>query len=108
MSIRKDDSKYAVIPPLEEHSQEQIPPDGKEWLIESVEGVAPNSSEGWVALIWDYEGENEEILFLTYASNSKTINKIIVGDGVKRLAIVLHNESGADLAMGGEYKAKEF
>jgi len=107
MSIRKDQSVYKIVPPLEEHSEEQIPADGKEWVIESVKGVAPNSSEGWVALVWDYEGENEEILFLTYESGGDRINEVIVGDGVKKLALVFHNESGTDLAMGGSYKAKE-
>lgn len=113
MSSRKDRSLYKIIPALEEHSDDypeetpQIPGDGQEWLIEMVKGIAPNSSEGWVALVWDYNGDNEEILFLTYGSDEVKINHIIVGDGVKKLCIVFHNESGADLAMGCRYLAKE-
>lgn len=107
MAIRKDKSFYKSVPMLEEHYDEVVPEDGKEWIIESMEGVAPSSSEGYVALVWDYEGDNEEMLFLTYTSDSKILNRVIVGDGVKRLAVVLHNESGTTLAMGGSYKAKE-
>jgi hypothetical protein len=109
MPVDKSRSFYTIVPALYEYTDDPdyVLGDGVELLIESVKGIAPNSSEGWVALVWDYDGEEEEILFLTYGSDEVKLNRVIVGDGVKKLCLVLHNESGADLAMGGRYKAKE-
>ena len=115
MAVRKDRTLYKIIPSLQEFADDapeetpQVPANGKEWFIESVRGTAPNCSEGWVALVWDYDGPNEEYLYATYNSDKDfmPLNKVIVGDGTKKLCIVFHNESGADLLMGFVYKARE-
>lgn len=107
MAVGKDDAHYEVVTAGQEVSHEQVPANGKVWNITYVEADAPSSSDGWIALIWDYGGANEEILFLTYASKSKSLDREIVGDGTKVLALILHNEGGTDLMMGGCYEARE-
>ena len=108
MSTNKDDFYYVVVEAGQEIASEQVPTNGKEWIVGEFEGDAPSSSDGYVALVWDYEGAGEEILALTYTSKPpKKLNKVITGDGVKKLALVFHNSGTFDLAMGGCYKAKE-
>lgn len=107
MATRKDDTYFDSVPFGQEYASEQIPGNGETWFIESVDFVAPSTDTGWVALIWDYEGQSEEILCMTYESTMKFLGVSIVGDGTKKLALVLHNESLTTLTMGGCYKAKE-
>lgn len=107
MAINKDDIQYEKVLAGTEVTIEQIPASGKEWRVTRAEGIAPSSSDGWVAVVWDHEGVNEEILFLTYTSSVKKLSKTIIGDGVKKLVIVLHNDGGSDLFMGCGYEARE-
>lgn len=107
MSIRRDDIYYDSVPFGQEYASEQVPDNGKVWIIESVDFNAPSTDSGWIALIWDYEGNDEEILALTYESKEKALNITIEGDGTKKLALVLHNEGLTTLTMGGSYSVKE-
>lgn len=105
--INRDSEYYAIVPSGEEQAWSQVPENGKKWIIRNVEAAAPNCSDGWVAIIWDYDGSNPEVLFVAYDSAEKDLTKSIVGDGAKKLAIVLHNEGLSELVMGGKYKARE-
>ncbi len=107
MAVTKDDAHYAEVSAGQEISSEQVPASGKEWIIGIFQADAPSSSDGWVALVWDYEGASEEFLTLTYTSTERVISRSVVGDGVKKLAIVLHNGDSDSLVMGGLYKVKE-
>lgn len=110
MAIKRDDSYYKEVePPIigGEASWSQIPDNGVTWIIDNIETIAPGSNNGWVAVIWDYEGASEEVLFFSYGSSSKRINRTIIGDGIKKLAIVLYNISAIPLYLGGSYEARE-
>jgi hypothetical protein len=107
MATDKSDLHYEKVTGGTEVLVEQTPADGAEWRITKAEGIAPSSSDGWVAVVWDYEGDNEEILFLTYTSSEKQLSRTITGDGTKKLTLVLHNDGGSDLYMGCGYEAKE-
>lgn len=107
MAIQKNDSYYSNVGAGNELSSYEVPGNGAEWEIKTFRADAPSSSDGWVALIWDYEGGSEEIITLTYTSTERVLNRSIVGDGTKKLAIVLHNGGSDNLVMGGEYDAKE-
>jgi len=105
-SIRKDDSHYTEVEAGQEVYCYQVPGNGKEWILEEFIADAPSSSDGWVALIWDYDG-TQELIRASYTSVERKLSRTIVGDGVKKLALVLHNKGDSSLVMGGEYKAKE-
>lgn len=105
--INRDDSHIELVSAGTEVSSEQIPANGAEWEITYIEADAPSSSDGWVSIIWDYGGVGEQPLFLTYTSKAKRTGISVVGDGVKKLAIVLHNESASSLFMSGAYEARE-
>jgi hypothetical protein len=107
MAIKKCDSYYAEVSAGQEVYSYLTPGNGKEWEIKTFHADAPSSSDGWVALIWDYDGAGEEIITLTYTSTDRVLNRSITGDGTKKLAIVLHNGGSDNLVMGGEYDAKE-
>jgi len=107
MATQKNDTYYDEVAAGSEVYSYQVPGDTKEWEVRDFHADAPSSSDGWVALIWDYGGAAEEIITLTYTSVERTLNRSLVGDGVKKLAIVLHNGGSDDLVMGGEYNAKE-
>lgn len=107
MAINKNDSYFAAVPLSQEYASEQVPANGKTWIVDSIDFNAPSTDSGWVALIWDYQGSGEQILELTYTSKTKAVNFVLEGDGSKKLALVLHNESLGTLVMGGSYTAKE-
>jgi hypothetical protein len=106
MAIRKDDSYYTSVSAGQEVISYQVPADGKEWLIEEFIADAPSSSDGYVALVWDYDGTPEYIM-VSYTSVQRPLIKSITGDGTKKLAIVLHNGGSDTLVMGGSYKVRE-
>jgi len=106
MSVRKDDSYYTSVTEGQELISYQVPANGKEWFIEEFIADAPSSSDGFVALVWDYDGTPEYIM-VSYTSTHRPLSKSVVGDGTKKLALVLHNSGDSSLVMGGSYKAKE-
>lgn len=106
MSTRKDDTYYTSVTAGQEVISYQIPENGKEWILEDFIADAPSSSDGYVALVWDYDGTPEYII-VSYTSSHRNLTKTVVGDGVKKLALVLHNSGDSSLIMGGSYKAKE-
>lgn len=106
MATRKDDLYYTSVTEGQEVISYQVPGNGEQWILEEFIADAPSSSDGFVALVWDYDGTPEYIM-VSYTSVQRPLSKTIVGDGTKKLALVLHNGGDSALVMGGSYKAKE-
>ena len=101
MNIPKNYYK-AVSGNTEDYSAEVIP-DGVTWEVVSWNGSANPNRDTHVCLIWDYDSENEEIFALTYMSEKRDVNRQFTGDGTKKLAIVLVNDSGEAEKLGAGY-----
>lgn len=99
-----------TLGPLEK-AEYLVIPNGEKWELTYWWGSANPSRDTHVAIIWDYDGNDPEILALTHGDiDNRGINIEITGDGVKKLAIVLRNDEALmieTLGAGYYYKVIE-
>lgn len=107
MSTKYTDSYAKTVEALTEDAKTTIPGDGKLWDISSFTGNAGFSADTTVKLVWDYDG-TPQILCITHGSIIQKSVGEITGDGVKKLAIVLVNDSNTPIDLGGSWEAWEF
>jgi hypothetical protein len=106
MASDKSDSFTKSVPSLTEDDKSQIPANNSIWNI--TQFIADCASgDMYVALVWDYEGAGEQILVSSHGPSSYHLDIDIVGDGVKKLSIVLNNPTTNTEVMMGIVKAKE-
>lgn len=101
-------SYWKNVPALTEDSLEVIIPNGETWEVDSWVGSANPYRDTHVCLIWGYEQAGEEIIALTYTSLKSEITKQFVGNGTKKLAIVLRNDSLSSERLGAEFIYRKF
>lgn len=97
---------YNVVGPNEEVDYIIIP-DGEQWEIQDWWGSANPNRDTHVCIIWDYGGVEEEILSVTHTSEKRVIGRTLIGDGLKKLAISLRNDTALTtetLGAGYSYK----
>ena len=90
-AMDKGGSLYKDVLPLSVETQEQVIPDGEVWEVQLFYGNAAYLDDVVVYLCWDYGGAGEEILVATHGDLEFQIVRGLIGDGVKKLAIVLDN-----------------
>ena len=78
---------------LQEKCSTSIIPNGEIWEVQSWFGSANPGKDTHVCLVWDYDGAGEEIVAITYTSEKRNIDRQFEGNGVKKLAIVLVNDT---------------
>lgn len=105
--IDRSDKFYTDVEKWTQEVQYQVPASGVTWRVDQFHAVANPHQDTSAALIWDHGSENEEILALYYGTGDRHIGTTITGDGVKKLAIVLNNDSGSTELLGAEYTALE-
>lgn len=96
-------SYFRMVDALTEDTLELIIPDGEIWEVESWSGSANPFRDTHTCLIWDFGTANERILALTYTSLKTNIQEQFVGNGVKKLALVLRNDSLSAERLGSEF-----
>lgn len=106
MAISQRKYYYKEVDANTEDSSDFIIPDGETWEICFWNGSANAYRETHVCIIWDYDGASPEILSITYNSEKRYIHRQFVGDGSKKLAIVLVNDSPNSERLGGEFEYK--
>lgn len=89
-----------------EDADEFIIPDGEIWEISFWNGSANAYRETHVCIIWDYDGDSPEIITITYNSEKRQIHRQFIGDGSKKIAIVLVNDSPNAERLGAEFDYK--
>jgi hypothetical protein len=99
------DMLWEDVAPFASSSQEQVVPAGVTWKIVHFTASAAFLDDTEVRLVWDYEGAGETILALTHGDLNMSMAIDVVGDGVKKLALVLLNDTAATHAVGGCYEA---
>ena len=83
-------------------------PDGETWEITRFAGSAAYIDDTIVCLVWDRGGGGEEIITCTHGDQNLEYNEEAVqrtGDGIKKLAIVLTNDTGVARIMSGCWEA---
>jgi len=105
--IDRSDSLYESIGALGRVTKDQVPANGKTWEIVRFMGSAAYLPETTIKLVWDAGGTIEEVIASTHGDANYELVRQIVGDGVKKLGIVLENDSLAARVLGGRYEARE-
>jgi hypothetical protein len=105
--IDRSDSFYETVPALGDTVKDQVPPAGKTWEIVRFVGSAAYLAETSVKLVWDQGGAGEEVLASTHGDSNVEFVRQVVGDGIKKLALVLENTSQSGQALGARYTARE-
>jgi len=96
---------YKEVSSNTEDSQEFVIPDGETWEITRWNGSANAYRETHVCVIWDYDG-TQELIAITYNSEKRDILRTFTGDGTKKMAIVLVNDSPNAERLGAEFDYK--
>ena len=105
--IERNDGYYESIAALGRTVKDQVPADGKTWEIVRFMGSAAYLPETTVKLVWDLGGTAEEVIASTHGDANLELVRQVAGDGAKKLALVLENDSLSARILGGRYEARE-
>lgn len=102
----ESDSYYDSVPSLGEYTSEKTPANGNTWRIYRFVAGGAYVDDAHVCLVWDYGGAGEIILRASHGDADLPVHHDIVGDGTKKLAIVLINDTAAERVLGASWEAK--
>lgn len=105
--IDRSDSLYETVAALGRVVKDQVPANGKTWEIVRFVGSAAYLSTTAVKLVWDAGGAGEEVIASTHGDANLELVRQVVGDGTKKLALVLENDASAAQSLGCRYEARE-
>lgn len=105
--IDRSDSHYESVGALGRLVKDQVPANGKTWEIVRFVGTGAYLATTAAKLVWDSGGAGEEIIAATHGDANLELVRQVVGDGTKKLAIVLENDSPSAQVLGARYEAKE-
>jgi len=105
--IDRNDGYYESVAALGRTVKDQVPADGKTWEIVRFMGSAAYLPETTVKLVWDLGGTAEEVIASTHGDANLELVRQVAGDGAKKLALVLENDSLSARILGGRYEARE-
>lgn len=80
-------------------------PDGEMWRLTQFVGDAPHISDASVHVVWDHGGAGEVMLACTHGDARIPLDILLVGDGIKKLALVLDNATPGAHTMGAIWEA---
>jgi hypothetical protein len=103
----RNDSHYESVAALGSVVKDQVPANGKTWEIVRFVGSAAYLPETVVKLVWDLGGSAEEVIASTHGDANLELVRQVAGDGTRKLALVLENDSLAARVLGGRYEARE-
>lgn len=105
--LDKSESHYQQVHPGQLEVKVQTPPEGATWELVQFAGCAAYSGLTTVKLVWDHGGESEEILAAAHGDITFAMVRQLTGDGQKKLALILENQTDAPCLLGGRYEARE-
>lgn len=100
-----NDSHFAEVEAYDSSAAETVIPNGETWVIRLFVGASARLDDTTSKLVWDYGG-TEEILAATHGDGSFVLGAELTGDGAKKLAIVLVNDTNAARVMGGQWEGE--
>lgn len=103
--IFQSDSFWDEVDPFSSAVSETVIPIDVTWEVRRFYGAAAFVDNVEVRLVWDYGG-TEEIVVNTHGDIDVRIDKQVTGDGAKKLAIVLINDTAATHAIGAMWEAR--
>ena len=101
MRVRR--AKYVSVLTRTIAVEESVIPDGERWEIQRFIGNGAYLPNVTVSLVWDRGEPGEEILAATHGDAEIDVLRVLVGDGVKKLEVVLQNDSNEGQTIGGSW-----
>jgi hypothetical protein len=101
------EAHYASVPAMTIEVEDQVIPDGEIWLVIRFVGNAVYAQDAEVSLVWDRGGAAEKLIASTHGDADIPLAVPLVGDGVKKLAIVLDNSPTAEHTLGGVWEVQK-
>ncbi len=105
--IDRSDSHYETVGALGRVVKDQVPANGKTWEIVRFVGSAAYLATTAVKLVWDFGGAGEEVIAATHGDANLELVRQVVGDGAKKLSLVLENDAPSAQILGARYEARE-
>ncbi len=105
--IDRSDSIYETVSALGRVVKDQVPANGKTWEIVRFIGSAAYLAVTTVKLVWDFGGAGEEVIASTHGDANLELVRQVVGDGAKKLALILENDGVSAELLGGRYESRE-
>ena len=91
---------YKSVAALSVETDEQVIPNGETWHVRLMFANASYLDDVVVCLCWDYGGAGQEVIASSHGDMKFQLDRKLVGDGVKKLAIVLDNATPAARVIG--------
>jgi hypothetical protein len=91
---------YEEVPASGVSRYDYVVPDGVTLMLSRLGGNAGFSQNTAAKVIWDRQG-SPEVLMVTYGDANQTVNRELLGDGVKAITIELSNTTSSPVSMGG-------
>lgn len=98
---------YKSVGANSSETDEYIVPSGQTLQITKIGGNASAAPSTVAKVIWDFQGAGENTLLSTHGdSQYEPLNLELLGDGVKKLAIVLMNDQLVNDDLGGFWQGE--
>ena len=96
-------SKSGKVPASSDIRAEYIPAVGEKLMLVDFLGHAAFSESSVVCLCWDEGGAAEEVIWNTKgdAKDERLFLDLPVGDGVKKIELILDNSTAGDIVLSG-------
>ncbi len=108
MGVDVGNSHYAAVAALGEESVNDVIPNGDTWVVRRFIGAGAFIDDAHVCLVWDQGGAGETILRATHGDmDLREIEHRLTGDGTKKLALVLTNDTNSERALGASWEGRD-
>lgn len=102
-----DQTLYKQVAANGSETDDYTPAGGERVCLSYIGGNGCADPQAYVAVIWDPTG-TPEILFATHGDASRPAERELVGDGSKKLRILLKNETATPQTIGAWYVAQTY
>lgn len=101
------ESLFQEVDALTEVAEEWTVPTTEVWEVDSFQGAGAYLDDTTAALVWDYGGAAPVLIAATHGDTvARAIGFQVTGNGTKKLALVLTNDTNSGHVLGGRYEAK--
>ena len=98
-------SLFTAVASYDSETLDTVIPSGQTWTVRRFSGAAAQVPGTVVKLIWDPDG-TPETLAATHGDMVLTLERELLGDGAKKLRLLLENDTGNIETIGAQWEAE--
>jgi hypothetical protein len=100
------DTHFQSVPAMTVVNYDTVVPDGETWCVLRFIGSAVYAMDAEVSLVWDPDGENK-LLASTHGDADIPLKAEVVGNGAKKLRLMLDNAATGEHTLGGLWEVQK-